>query len=262
LGENSSDFREAFLELVDSTSPEPADHPSHERWLAYQRGELPAEEEARLAEHLARCRDCCDLVQAADALFGPGEEADAGKEEGEALATAALWRLLRPRLFSVREISAGRAPRPAWRFRLPDAVAASFFLALLGMSAWNLELRSALKALRAPRPNVQIVDFSAGERLPAADEKTLTAGSGPWTLVIHPSAELRVYRLTIRDTGIDREPFSPFLLRPDADSALTLLLPEVPPGRYRLDLQDGAGGSSGRVLEKHYLRVTAAGRGG
>jgi hypothetical protein len=259
VGETSSDFREALRELVDTTGPEPAGHPSHERWIAYQRGELPAEEEALLAEHLVRCRDCCDLVQAADALFGPAEEPERS-EEGDELATAALWRLLRPRLSPVREISAGRVPRPARRFRLPYAAAASLLLALLGMSAWNLELRSALKTLRAPRPNVPIVDFSAGERLSAADEKTLIAGSGPWTFVIHPSTELPAYQLTIRDAGTGSELYS-LPLRPDHDLALTFQLSEVPPGRYRLELKDGDDGSSGRVLEKYYLRVTAAGRG-
>jgi hypothetical protein len=248
------------MELAATTGPEPGGHPSHERWIAYQRGELPAEEEALLAEHLVRCRDCCDLVQAADALFGPAEEPERS-EEGDELASAALWRLLRPRLSPVREISAGRAPRPARRFRLPYAAAASLFLALLGMSAWNLELRSTLKALRAPRPNVPIVYFSAGERLPTADEKTVTAGSGPWTLVLQPSTELTAYRLAVRDGGTDRELFS-LALEPDADHALTLQLPEVPPGRYRLELQDGADGGSGKVLEEYHLRVTAVGRGG
>ena len=40
MGDNRSEFRDALAELVEATSPAPADHPSHERWLAYRRGEL------------------------------------------------------------------------------------------------------------------------------------------------------------------------------------------------------------------------------
>ena len=47
-------------------------------------------------------------------------------------------------------------------------------------------------------------------------------------------------------------------LRPDADSALRLHLPEgLPAGRYRLDLADGAG----NVLEPFLLHVTEEGGG-
>ncbi len=93
MGERSSDFRDTLLELID-TSPEPEGHPSPDQWLAYHRGELPDGEEARLQEHLARCRDCFDLGQAAAAFAHPDEEPNAG----QAVESAALWRLLRPQL--------------------------------------------------------------------------------------------------------------------------------------------------------------------
>jgi hypothetical protein len=259
VSETSSDFQKALVELIDSTGPEPADHPSHERWIAYQRGELPADEEARLAEHLVRCRDCFDLAQAADALFGPESE------PGEALASAAIWRLLRPQLETAPErpqSPAGRTRDPASRARFPYALAASLFLAVLGLTGWNLAQRSALSALRAPKPDAPIIEFSAGERLPASGEKTLTAGSGPWMFVFHPADELPAYRLAIRDAETGRE-LSSHPLRPDADLALTLQLPEgLPPGRYRLELQDGSREGSGKPLETHLLRVMTAGPGG
>jgi putative zinc finger protein len=259
VAENPSDFRATLAELV-ATDPEPADHPSPDRWLAYQRGELTVEEEAVLEEHLVRCRDCFDLAQAADAFARPEEaEIGAGAERGQELAATALWRLLRPRLFGEREIPA-RAPGPARWFRLP--LAASLLVALLGMTVWNLEQRSVIEALRAPRPNALIVDFAAVERLAAPGEKTLTAGSGPWTLVFHSSAELPAYRLAIRDAATGRE-LSSHLLRPDDNLALTLALPEgLPPGRYRLELSGGSGGSAGKVIEQSFLRVLPAGRGG
>lgn len=263
MAESSSDFRNTLLELIDS-SPEPMDHPSPDRWLAYQRGELSADEEARFQEHLVRCRDCFDLAEGAAAFT----EADEKPGTGQEVDSAALWRLLRPQLDpppgpsrqNVREIS-DRPRRPSWAFRLPTTLAASFFVALVGMTALYLRQQSAGEA---PRPNVAIVDFAAGERLPTGPgsaEKTLSASTGPWVLVFHPDSDLPAYRLTLRDEATGRAQ-GPYELRPDEDFALTLQLPEgLRPGLYRLELSDGSGGQAGRVLETHLLRVTEPGQG-
>ena len=247
MGETSSDFRDTLLELIDS-SQEPVDHPSPDQWLAYQRGELPAEEEARLQEHLGRCRDCFDLAAGAAEFARP-------EEDGETMETAAVWRLVRPQLDppsdNVRAISAA-APRPRSRTRLPPyALAASFFVALVGLTAWNLQQRSALEALRAPRANVPSFELDAGERfVPAGRERSMPAG--PRMLVFHPAEDLPAYRLVIHEAATGRELSSHELL-PDRNLAFNLYLPEgLPPGRYRLELLDGAG----KVRETHLLRVT------
>ena len=142
------------------------DHPSPDQWIAYQRGELPAEEEARLQEHLGRCRDCFDLAAGAAEFARPEEE------DGETMETAAVWRLVRPQLDppsdNVRAISAA-APRPRSsrsRTRLPPsyALAASFFVALVGLTVWNLSQQSTLETLRAPQANVPSFEIDAGER--------------------------------------------------------------------------------------------------
>lgn len=237
MSETSPGFRDTLLELIER-SPEPMDHPSPDQWLAYQRGELPAEAEARLEEHLARCRDCFDLAAGAAAFAGP-------EEEGEEVETAAVWRLLRPRLDpapdNVRPISSA-APRA--RNRLPYALAATFFLALVGMTVWNLQLR-------APRANISSVEILAGERDPAGRELSIPAG-GPRLLVFHPAENLPTYRLVIRDAATGRELESEEL-RPDQDLAFNLYLPEgLRPGRCRLELLDGAG----KVRETHFLNVT------
>ena len=257
---SSSDFRDTLLELIE-TSSHAVDHPSPDQWLAWHRGELSAEEEDLLQEHLARCRDCFDLAEGAAVFARPDEEPDAGQE----LETAALWRLLRPQLDpppdpslrNVREISGGLRRRPSWRFRLPTALAASFFVALVGLTVWSLRQQSALDALRAPKPDAPIFDFSAGERLSSSGERILNA-SRPSTFVFHPSEELPVYRLALHDETTGRE-LGSYELRPDEDLALTLQLPEgLRPGRCRLELKDGSGG---RVLETHLLQVTEPGGG-
>jgi hypothetical protein len=241
--ESSSDFRGTLLELIDA-SPEPMDHPSPDRWIAYQRGELSADEEARFQEHLVRCRDCFDLAAAAAAFAEPDGEPDASQE----METAALWRLLRPQLDpqNVRNIADGPR-RPSRGFRLPTRLAAIFFVALVGMTAWNFQIR-------APRPNVPIFEVPADERGPAGQELTMTAG--PQMLVLHPTDQLPVYRLAIRDAATGRG--TSYKLRLNRDFALTLYFSAgLAPGRYRLELSDG----KGKVLETHLLRVTEPGRG-
>jgi hypothetical protein len=250
--ESPSDFRGTLLELIEM-SPEPVDHPTPEQWIAYQRGELSAEEEARFQEHLARCRDCFDLATGAAAFAQPDEAPDAAQE----VETAALWRLLRPQLGppadNVRNIADGPR-RPSGGFRLPTTLAATFFVALVGMTAWNLRQRSTIEALGAPRPNAPIFEIAPGERGPARQELTMAAG--PQMLVLHPAEELPAYRLVIRDAAAGRE-LSSSELRLNRDLALTLYLPEgLPPGRYRMELSDGAG----KTLEEDLLRVTEAGR--
>jgi putative zinc finger protein len=260
VGESSSDFRGTLLELIDA-SPEPMDHPSPDQWIAYHRGELTADEEARLQEHLARCRDCFDLAEGAAAFAEPDEEPGTGQE----VETAALWRLLRPQLDpspqNIRAISSGPRGRPSWRFRLPSTLAAVFFVALVGLSAWSLHLWSDIEALRAPQPNPVIVDFAAGERLatPTSAETILPASTG--MLVFHPSKELPAYRLALRNAATGRELWS-YELRPDEFLALKIQFPEgLRPGRYRLELSDGSGGKAGRILETRLLHVTEPGRG-
>jgi hypothetical protein len=254
-----SDFQ-YYYRLMEDPSPQPADHPSPDQWLAYQRGELSADEEERLQEHLARCRDCCDLAAGAAEFVQPEEEPAADQE----METAALWRLLRPQLAppadplpaKVREISAAPRRRPSRRFSLPTFLAASFFVALVALGSWSLHQQSLLEALRTPRPNVPIFDFAAGERLPDAAEETLRASTGPWMLVFHPTDDFPLYRLSLRDAATGRD-LGSYELRPDKDFALTLHLPEgLRPGRYRLELSDGTGGGGGKVLETYRLRVT------
>jgi len=249
MGERPSEFRDTLLELIEA-SPEPVDHPSPDRWIAYHRGELAGDEEARLQEHLVRCRNCFDLAEAAAAFAEPEEKPDAGQE----VESAALWRLLRPQLPSsagnVRAISAGPR-RPSWTSRLPTTLAACFFVALVGLSAWNLQLRSANEALRAPQPNPVIFDIASGERVPGQRERTIPAGL-PMLVVFHPDEELPIYRLAIHDAATGRA-LSSSELRPDENLALILYLPEgLRPGRYRLELADRAG----KVLETRLLSVT------
>lgn len=245
MGETSSDFRDTLLEVIEA-SHEPGVHPSPDRWLAYQRGELAAEEMARLQEHLARCRDCFDLAAGAAEFARP--EADAGT--GEAMETEALWRLIRPRLDLPPSNVRSLRP-PSGRFRLPTLRAASFFVVMVGMGLLLVYQQSELKARRSPRANVPIFEIDAGERFITKQEQLIPTGAAGM-LVFHPAEDLPAYRLVIRENATGKE-LSSHELRPDRNLAFNLYLPEgLPPGRYRLELLDGAG----KVRETHILRVT------
>jgi len=257
MDESSSDFRDALVELIDGF-PESAEHPSPDRWIAYHRGELSPDEETLLQEHLARCRDCFDLAAGAAEFAAPAPSPTAG----EKTETAALWRLLRPQLDppsappgppdNVRALSTAVPRRPSRGSRLPTTLAATFFVALMGMTVWNLEQRSDRLA---PRANVPTFEVAADERAPG--ERAPAAPAGPLRLLLHPAVDLPVYRLSIRDAATGRELVSETMW-PDQDRALNLFLPEgLPPGRYRTELLDGAG----KVRETHTLRVAGPGRG-
>jgi hypothetical protein len=270
---SSSDFRDTLVELID-TSPDPMDHPTADQWIAYQRGELAAEEEERLQEHLARCRDCFDLAEGAAAFAQSHEEPGAGQK----VETAALWRLIRPRLGSpepprqsrqsrqiVREISDHpRRRSSSRRFPLPTYLAASFFLALVALSVSNIQQRRELNTLKAPKGDLPVAELAGGERLATlgAAETTMTAPAGPWLLVIHPGEELPVYRLVILEAATGRERWSNNELRPVKNLGLIYYVPEgISPGRYRIELSDASAGGAGKVLETHLLRVTAPDKG-
>jgi hypothetical protein len=198
------------------------------------------------------------------------------------METAAVWRLLRPQLdpppSNVREISASPRRQRAWKTSFPSTLAASFFVALVGLSGYSLHQKNELVALhqknellvshqknellalQAPRP-AHIVGFAGGERASASPETTLSAADAPWTFVFNPDADDqlyrddKLYRLRLRDMPSKRERWA-YELRPDQDSELAISVPELAPGRYRLELSDGSG-----FYEQYLLRVTAPGRG-
>jgi hypothetical protein len=257
-----SELRAEVLRLVEETYPPPGGHPEAERWTAYLRGQLPAEEVPPIEEHLVRCRDCFDLLQAIDAFAETAGNEDA-TEPGAEVAATALSRLV---LQQAREARAAPAPRPwGWRSSLPPtfssylASAAVFALAVLGVVAWRQH--EALARLRAPQANAQIVDLMSGERA-APGATRYAARTGPLTLVLHPADERRSYRLVVRDAASGRNRLDLTGLRPDAELALTVHLPlGLAPGTYRLELRPEAEPASNEGVEELELRVEGVSNG-
>lgn len=254
-----SELRGAVARLVEETYPEPAGHPDAERWSAFLGGALETAEERRLENHLVRCRDCFDLVQAIDA-FSLDEEGERETGSDSAVAASALARL------ALREARGAPTapyplgpvlPVPPRRPLVPGALAALLVFAVAGWGLWILMQQGAtLARLRAPQANAQVVELISAERgaiLPAGGQ---AAHPGPLFLVLHPTGKAAAYQLIVREAASGRERYSLSGLRPDEDLALTLFLPEgLPPGLYRLELQREGETSGGPPLDEIELRV-------
>jgi len=254
-----SELRAEVLRLVEETYPRPGDHPEAERWSAYRRGRLAEEEVRLLEEHLVRCRDCFDLLQAIDA-FDEGAESEDAAEPGAEVAATALSRLV---LQQAREAPAAPASRP-WgrRSRLRRTVssylasAAVFALAALGAVAWRQH--QDLTRLRAPQANPQIVYLGGGER---AASRPNTALPGPLTLVLLLSEDRPAYDLVIREAVDGRAKVALSNVRPNRDLALSLSLPVgLPPGSYRIELRAPAH-AEGPPIEEFPLRIEGRAHG-
>lgn len=249
-----SELRGAVAWLTEETLPAPTDHPAPERWTVYLRGGLQSEEEDRLAEHLVRCRDCFDLVQAIDA-FEVSDEAG----ESAQITAAALSRLVLSQVSESVNVPMAQSPpigdrRPRWSGP-PLALAATLALAVLGLWGWVLHQNRTLAGLRAPTGNAQIVDLISGERAATAGQP-MTAHPGPLTLVIHPEVPRQAYRLVVLETASGRRRATLSGLQATPRLTLNCHLPEgLPPGVYRLEIGADTDLSSGEGPEHVLLRV-------
>ena len=106
----------------------------------------------------------------------------------------------------------------------PYALAASFFVALVGLTVWNLQPAERPGNVAGAAAQRSHFEIDAGERVvPAGRELSMPAG--PRMLVFHPAEDLPVYRLVIHEAATGRELPSHKLL-PDRDLAFNLYLPE------------------------------------
>lgn len=257
-------------------------HPSRERLIAYEAGELDPAESNELQEHLAVCRSCAqtvldvrrfrEIVEAEDldALKGPGEVP--GKAE-----TEASWQALRLRLASAPAGPA--APAASWgRFhrwtRSPvtvAALAAGLAACLIGFPLWIASQpatgRSALPVVFYPGIGGEVVrSVGAGQpvsiRLSEAPAVLALPLPGETAFpsyrieILTPSGELR---LTADVSPIPLASAAAGVARPEDASptrylAVELTRGQLAPGDYRVRII-GRNGSRGEVLAEHALRA-------
>lgn len=232
-------------------------HPDPERLAAYhsgQAGGLSPEEEARIQDHLALCRECAALLLDLDGLADPGFGAEA-----DPTAKEAVWRSLREEIAPSAQVVPLRRPvrsSPRWL----QALAASLLVATLGLSLWVASLRRTVAELSAPQANAPVLDLysgtARGEGSPAP-VLTVPPDVRFFTVILNPAGQRRYerYRVEIVRAG-GEEVWSSQRIEPSPFGSFSLTLPRraVEPGDYRVRLF-GRSGATEELIDDYAFRV-------
>jgi len=243
-----SDWQAANRQLMTDDRRRVGEPPTAEEMLAYTRGELSAEEEARVQQRLA-CHP--ELVRTLTETF-PIEGAEPGDPDYMADEEfAAHWASLQKRMSS----PAGGGPVLQF-WRSTAAIAAVLAVAFAAMF-WQTNRK-------AVEPRIvweQQVLFPDGRRGP--ENATLFAPQGESVLLVIPligQREYQRYRFEIIDVASHRVIWSSGALAPRDDQTFAILVPRrfLKPGLYQVAAY-GLTGAAEEPLATYSLRV-AAGR--
>lgn len=239
-------------------------HPAPEELIAYRAGELTAEEDDRIQEHLTQCRDCARLLLDLDEfeqLTPPPEEV--GPVDARAEAS---WQRLRSRLREEEQpepvLQHRPRPRvPLWRSpALPWALAAGLSVCVLGLGLQMARLQKRVGELSVPRAGIEMVD------LYPESESTVRGEA-------RPSERVRDGSLLILNLPAESLPFEayevevvsasgkePVLQSPPAqgqDGLLTFPLPpsSLAPGAYTVRLY-GRTGDRRQLLDQYSFTIS------
>ncbi len=152
-------------------------HLKPEEVIAYYEGELAAEDEERVQDHLALCQECADLAldyQAFPEIEPASEDLRASPAEAEA-----DWQAVRSRLFNRRS-----------SFWISQALAASFFVTTLGAASLAAYYRTKLSEASQPRFITVVSDLTPEEDPVLQDESeavtTVPRRASNLMVVLHP----------------------------------------------------------------------------
>lgn len=169
--EPRGEFAATLRALGEEREAEIEHHPETLQLARYARGELPESEEDLLQEHLAACRECASLVL--DASFLADESAE--PETGEVIE--ADWADLSRRLGwpsgSGRVWETPTSPGRRFRWAPARLLAACAALAFGAAVLWGLAQRAEVERLRAPQPNVPILEAEDPEATRGAAQPAL-----------------------------------------------------------------------------------------
>ena len=234
------------------------EHPSVDRWIDYSEGRLTEDEADALQEHLLSCRPCIDLLLDLEAFNAVEEESPLPNPSVVSLEKEATWRTIR----SALERPAAASPRPRRRWTLPHALAASFFLAMVGLSALNLSQQRELGTLREQvareqlQPNMAIHDLLPGTHRSRSSGVTfeVPAESSHFTLILNldQDSEAEQYRVIFVDSqGVTTLQVGG--LKP-IDYTLTLGLSRqlLPAGKYEVELFEAGDDDGSREPAETY----------
>jgi hypothetical protein len=237
------------------------EHLADEVLRDFQAGRLEPVEKDRVLDHVARCRDCLDLVndlRAFSAAALPRAETAAADFEA-----AAFWRTLRPRLEreppETLEVAAvARPARSGGGWRTPALLAAALAVAALGIT--SLQQSRTISELRRPRANVEVYDLylDTSERSGTgpAPERVLSPSAGVIVFTPRDPGSHADYEVAIVDPGGGRVwAARGFVADPD-DGSFSLWLPPgfLSAGEYAVRLSGIDGGDS-ELIEEYALHV-------
>jgi len=228
--------------MITKSMPEP---PTPDEMLAYVRGELSADDEARFRERLLPYPE---LVRTLTAPF-PTEGAEPGDEDYLSDEDFARhWAAMQKRM-----------PRPAVVYLWPSVAAIAASLALvLGVLYWQ-------KQVQTERPHVLTVDsqplFPDGsERGGGSAPATVMPEDGWYSLVpvLMDERPFDSYRVELFDAGVDpqRSLWTMSGLRRRQDATLIVAVPRsfLSPGLYRLAIY-GSKGKGEEHVNSYTIRV-------
>ena len=230
------------------------DHPTPEELVAYRAGELTAEDEEKIRDHLALCRDCSQLLLDLKEFEEDEPEEESGLSD---IQVEAAWRRLRPRLEERKVLTSRRrwfaSPQVAY------GLAAGLFLCTVGLSVWGVSLKQRIERLSGPQI-MQSVDLrSDGDttRSAAGAENTVQPGGEQFALFMRVwEPVFSEYEAVIRRAEQKGEPLVLRGLPRNQDDNLGITLPRsmFPPGSYQLELY-GRSGESRQPVTTYLFHV-------
>jgi hypothetical protein len=227
--------------------------PTNDELFAFMRGELSAEDEARVRELLIA------YPELASAIAEPFPDDDAQPGDSGYLSDAEMtshWQSLQKRIHG----DVVRMPVRFWR-RTSAALAAVLVVAFAGLAWQTMRLRRELVSPRVASDSQLL--FPDGQRGPAEAIATLTTHGEAYLLttpLINPG-DFTAFRLELVETGASHTLWSSPPLQRPANDAFQILIPHafLPPGRYQMIVY-GVSGERQERLATYSLRVPEAAR--
>lgn len=236
--------------LIEDAKRRAGPHPDLDTLVDYATDRLDEEQDERVRDHLAACRDCGTLVLDLEPLANP----DAPTEGVADLELEVAWKDLRSRM----EAST-RAGRPAPAARWPMALAASLLVAVVGLSTWVVQLQEQVADFSRPQANLPVFYVDELTRSSGSDVAEVSVPSGAsYFVLIFASAELGAhesYALAFVDAA-GREVLRSSGLQLSESGGLRIGLPRdlLPAGDYLIRLS-AIDGDRERALEEYRRRI-------
>ncbi len=250
----------SLRDLIEQERRRLGPHPPVEDLVAYQAGELPAEQEERLRDHLALCSECAHLLL--DLRDFPDISLPEGARPPSEAEVEAAWKALQPRLAEPRPVPvpAFQTPAPVQPSR-PErrpapsrwlaALAAAFFLSTVGLSFWVVSLRDRepLEPLALEARETERGEGDGGPTLRTSKGHLLVLSPLEMAPEPQPPYEVSVSQTGAREVLWEAEARA---VREGDSFVVELPAHSLSPGRYRLTLQ---GGADRELLGEFFFRI-------